>query len=259
MRGSMIPCLLLGLVVAARAQVSTQGNSPIVNGQRHTLIGVWVPVDPNSLPPLNPSINMTPPAKSCSFTVLLKPTGKRPVRYVQSSEVRERADGGCEMDFDVGDPTPDDNMTPLDDSGGGNGGKGGGGITVTYKDPPGLNVTQLWVGQSFSYDGRCVYNQNGWSGSSQLTASGWVLVGYYFDTGVDGLGGCPLRAHASATQGLFMNSVFCYAITGIPGTTYVTYNYVSDYGFVDGSTQWTWSAVPWGACSGLLHYNVTFT
>jgi hypothetical protein len=125
-----------------------------------------------------------------------------------------------------------------------------------WKDPIGLPVTELWVGQQFQFTGSCIYSQNGWGGAWQLVQDGWVDVGYLFSTGVYPCPMCPpgggMGSWVSATNGTFTNSAFCYALTGQPGTTVVSYPYVSDYGFADGSTQYTWTSTASGACAGFL-------
>jgi len=202
------------------------------------------------------------------FSLTLKSTDKKPVRYEQASELRRKTDGTCETDFDAGDPAPIPGEPQPQDGGSGNGNGGGnGGITAGYADPIHLAVTELWVGQSFTYDDLCIYNQSAWPGAWQLVQSGWVDVGYQFSSGMQGpCPHCPMgtgymgASYASATNGAFANSVFCYLLTGNPGAvTFTDYLYVSDYGMPGGSTVWTFSSTATGGCSVLLHSFFTFT
>ena len=208
------------------------------------------------------------PDGSCVFSLTLKPTDKKPIRYEQTSTLRRNTDGTCEMDFNVGDPVPLPTEPQPADGGSGPGfGGGNGGITAGYADPVHLAVTELWVGQSFTYDGTCIYSQNAWPGSWQLTATGWVSLGYQFSSGLENE--CPEcqnhpgfmgPAYAQATNGTFSNSVFCYLLTGVPGSvTFTDYSNVTDYGFNDGSTIWQFSSTATGGCSVLLHSFYTFT
>ncbi len=173
----------------------------------------------------------------------------------------------CEMDFNVGDPVISSWAPQPLDAGGGNGdGGGNGGLTAGYADVIDLAVTEIWVGQNLSYDGQCIYGQNAWPGSWQFTATGWSSLGYQFSSGMSNL--CPqcpqhpgyMTTLASVTNATFLNAQFCYHLTGVGGSvTFTDYAYVSDYGFGDGSTVWTFSSTATGGCSVLLHSFYTFT
>lgn len=216
-----------------------------------------------------------------SSSMKVKPGDHLPVRYEQISAMRMNADGTCEMDFHVGPPAPsiaDIGLTALqakrasenaqpqpDDAGSGGGsGFGQGGIAAGYADPFLKSVTEFWVGQNFTYDGTCIYEQNSWPGTYQFSTSGWVLIGYSFAGGLSNL--CPqcpqhpgyMTSFANGTNASFQNGLFCYNLTKTPGVTFTNYAYVSDYGFGDGSTIWTFSSTASGACSSLLHSYYTF-
>jgi len=259
--------IILFLCLAQLADAQT-----VLNPQRKTLTGNWVPTDqslvPEAILAAHAAAGLEYPSGSCVFSLTLKSTDKKPVRYEQASELRRNSDGTCEMDFDAGDPAPNSICSgtgPDPNSGEGIGG-GNGGITAGFADPVCAAVTKLWVGQSFSYDDLCIYSQNAWSGAWQLVQTGWLGLGYQFSAGMQGpCPHCPMgtgymgASYASATNGTFTNSVFCYALTGHPGVTFTDYSYVSDYGLPGGSTYWSFSSTATGACSVLLHSFFTFT
>ena len=117
-----------------------------------------------------------------------------------------------------------------------------------------MTVTELWVSQSFDWDNQCITNQVAGSDKYQLTLSGWINDSYGFVYGLHFYcPACANQAFATASAD-FYNPVFCAVVTGQPGaTTFVMYDYVSDYGSPLGTTQYTWSATAFGGCSNALH------
>jgi len=260
---SLIPVLCLAQIAGAQL---------VMNPQRRTLVGKWVRTDwaqvPQSALAAHEAAGVGFPEGNCVFSTVLKPSDKRPIRYEQVSELRRHADGSCEMDFDAGDPVPlPGGPDPADGGSGPGKGGGSGGITAGYKDPIYLAVTELWVGQNFTYDGNCIYNQSAWPGSWERTTTGWSIVGYQFSAGVSNLcPQCPQHpgymgpAYAQATNGTFINTTFCFLLTGKSGPpTFTDYSNVSDYGLPDGSTYWQFSSTASGGCSLLLSSFYTFT
>lgn len=217
-----------------------------MNPERKTMAGKWVTTDRASVPPgilaAHAAAGVDFPEASCVFSGTLKTGDKRPVRYEQVSEQRRNPDGTCEADFDVGDPAPDSlcpDTGPDPNSGNGNGG-GNGGLTAGFADPVRAPVTKLWVQQSFTYDGTCVYGQNAWPGAWQLVQTGWVDTGYTFSRSQGSQ--CPTCAqrggfmeptYAQITNSSFYNATFCLVLTGKPGVTFNDYTVVEDYGFAD--------------------------
>jgi hypothetical protein len=266
--------LRVAILVSFLAQLASA--QIVLNAQLTTLVGAWVPTDLGSVSPnilgAYTAAGVSYPDGHCVFSVTMKPGDKRPVRYEQASQMQKNADGTCQMDFNVGDPaplpgTPGNGLPQPDTSGAGSANNGSGGITAGYRDPIDLAVTELWVGQQFAYDNTCIYSQNAWQGSWELLATGWGFLGSTYSAGLTNpCPMCPLHetgystCYASQTNGTFDNPLFCTELTGVPGlVTFVDVFYVTDYGFPNGTTSWTFSETASGGCSGLLTQFYTFT
>jgi hypothetical protein len=226
LRALWLPCLCFV------AQSQTFDNTALLMGShRTTLVGkITSVVLPQEAAQASMDAREPVAAEGCSFTVKLGPHDMRPIRYVQASAERRKADGTCEMDYDVGPPaTPAMNGVRPADSGGGPGlHTDTGGVDLEWLDPLNIALTAVWVGQNFTTTTYppCVTGANPWFGDYYFKASGWVFDSGGYTGGVSSPPnnpGCGCYSYSYATLWNFHNSTFCSVLIGISPADNVHY------------------------------------